>query len=294
MPFFAPKFCQKHLKIHVCSEGDIRSTLNERENSIASKVRRLHGTQTEEEKAAENAKRVKLQMGGGFNSILENAKKKNEQDKKETSFLEETVEVKKEVINDRISRLRNAALNDGASLPKTPPIPPTTPTPKKEITPKTTEVKEEINPVSSPSPSSKSVKEDNVKEVIKSTPSVKKSLDKLDKTYSENDLKKIVAEAVKMALTEAGVVKKTTTKVKAKKSSIKKGVVKKTTKKVVAKPATKKAAAKSSTTTKRAPIAKLAAKPATKKITVKSGSKNKTVVVKKSVASKKMLAKKKK
>jgi hypothetical protein len=79
--FEAPRFCPKHLKIHVCEEMDVTKKVKDAEGEIGARVRRLHGTQTEEEMATEAAKQAPA--AGSIGAILAAAKNKIAETKKQ-------------------------------------------------------------------------------------------------------------------------------------------------------------------------------------------------------------------
>ncbi|ARU91571.1 hypothetical protein SCLARK_00968 [Spiroplasma clarkii] len=129
MGAFAPKFCSIHLKIHVCDEQQVSKKLSNIENDLSAKVRRLHGVQTEEEIAAELAK--KQDAPGTFGAILAEAKAKAAKQKQELSQqgnnAEEGKVVSEEEVSSRMAALR-AKMQGGSPSPTNQDIPLSTPT----------------------------------------------------------------------------------------------------------------------------------------------------------------------
>ncbi|AHI53887.1 hypothetical protein SSABA_v1c04800 [Spiroplasma sabaudiense Ar-1343] len=71
-----PKFCNIHQVIHICENMDPMFLVKKEEEKLASKVRRLHGKQTEEELEVERLKNAKNTVKkGSLADILANAKK---------------------------------------------------------------------------------------------------------------------------------------------------------------------------------------------------------------------------
>ncbi|QBQ07712.1 hypothetical protein SGLAD_v1c05130 [Spiroplasma gladiatoris] len=119
MPQFSPKFCPIHLKIHVCDNQDISKKIIEIEGDLGAKVRRLHGTQTEEEIALEAKKRKKHQNApGSLGDILAKAKAKVAAEKAKFAQdnkddINEDNTISEAEIGDRMAALRAKAMSGG-------------------------------------------------------------------------------------------------------------------------------------------------------------------------------------
>ncbi|WP_338973059.1 hypothetical protein [Spiroplasma endosymbiont of Panorpa germanica] len=74
-----PKFCNIHQVIHICENMDPMFKVKEEEAKLASKVRRLHGKQTEEEIEAERQK--SMPQKGSLAAILASAKENIQKEK---------------------------------------------------------------------------------------------------------------------------------------------------------------------------------------------------------------------
>jgi hypothetical protein len=126
--FEAPRFCPKHLKIHVCEEMDVTKKVKDAEGEIGARVRRLHGTQTEEEMATEAAKQAPA--AGSIGAILAAAKNKIAETKKQIKDQEidsTTKAVSQDEVNDRMAalkaRMAGGAPAGGGDLPPSAPRP---------------------------------------------------------------------------------------------------------------------------------------------------------------------------
>ncbi|QGS51952.1 hypothetical protein [Spiroplasma tabanidicola] len=121
MAQFSPKFCSIHLKIHVCENQDITKKVSEIEGDLGAKVRRLHGTQTEEELQLEAKKQEKFKNApGSLGDILAKAKAKVAAEKakfeKESNKKEDEGNVVTEAeIGDRMAALRAKMTGDTLS-----------------------------------------------------------------------------------------------------------------------------------------------------------------------------------
>ncbi|QEH61884.1 hypothetical protein SCHIN_v1c06870 [Spiroplasma chinense] len=129
MAAFSPKFCSVHLAIHVCELQDITSQVKGIENDLGAKVRRLHGTQTEEERLAEEAKRQ--HAPGTLGDILAKAKQKNQEEKEKFgggNGDDQMTAVPEEEITDRMAALRRRMMGGGAEpAPTAQDLPPSQP-----------------------------------------------------------------------------------------------------------------------------------------------------------------------
>ncbi|AUB31654.1 hypothetical protein [Spiroplasma floricola] len=116
MSGFAPKFCPTHLQIHVCELQNVFEKNKKIEDKLSAKVRRLHGTQTEEELAIEKSKRKDKE--GTLGDILAKAKKKIKADKEALAKNDvETKPASEEEIGDRMAALRAKMSGEPSSSP---------------------------------------------------------------------------------------------------------------------------------------------------------------------------------
>ncbi|AKU79724.1 hypothetical protein [Spiroplasma turonicum] len=111
-PLSTPKFCQKHLKIHVCEEQNIFKKSESVEKSLSEKVRRLHGIQTEEEinKQKKNSK----PKPGTIEYILSKAKANIKKEKAKIKNLPEEegiTKIDESELTTRMESLKNKLLN---------------------------------------------------------------------------------------------------------------------------------------------------------------------------------------
>ncbi|AHI52917.1 hypothetical protein [Spiroplasma culicicola] len=119
MGAFSPKFCPTHLTIHVCDLQDITKKVASIEDDLGAKVRRLHGTQTEEEVEAAAAKRK--HQPGSLGDILEKAKQKAAQEREKVNLTggvagdDAMIPVPESEITDRMAALRAKMMGGGAS-----------------------------------------------------------------------------------------------------------------------------------------------------------------------------------
>ncbi|ASP28250.1 hypothetical protein SCORR_v1c04780 [Spiroplasma corruscae] len=111
-PISTPKFCQKHMKIHVCKEQDIFKQNESIEKMLNEKVRRLHGIQTEEEILKQSIK--SKPKPGTIEYILKNAKEKIKKEKAKLNLEDnndEIVKVDESDLTTRMETLRLKLLN---------------------------------------------------------------------------------------------------------------------------------------------------------------------------------------
>ncbi|AUM62683.1 hypothetical protein [Spiroplasma monobiae] len=114
MAGFAPKFCPTHLQIHVCELQNVFNKNKTIEDDLGAKVRRLHGTQTEEELAQQESKRK--HQPGTLGDILAKARQKIDQEKETIAQNDPDNKVASgEEINDRMAALRAKMM--GGSTP---------------------------------------------------------------------------------------------------------------------------------------------------------------------------------
>ncbi|WP_338984297.1 hypothetical protein [Spiroplasma endosymbiont of Diplazon laetatorius] len=116
MSGFAPKFCPTHLQIHVCDLQNVFNKNKTIEEDLGAKVRRLHGTQTEEEIAEQESKRK--HQPGTLGDILAKARQKIDAEKETISQNDPDNKVASgEEINDRMAALRAKMMGGSAPPP---------------------------------------------------------------------------------------------------------------------------------------------------------------------------------
>ncbi|QHX36693.1 hypothetical protein [Spiroplasma sp. BIUS-1] len=116
MAGFAPKFCPTHLQIHVCDLQNVFNKNKTIEEDLGAKVRRLHGTQTEEEIAQEQSKRK--HQPGTLGDILAKARQKIDLEKETIAQNDPENKVASgEEINDRMAALRAKMMGGSAPSP---------------------------------------------------------------------------------------------------------------------------------------------------------------------------------
>lgn len=185
MAVFAPRFCSKHLKIHICEDLTVTVQLETAENDISAKVRRMHGIQTEED-ISKVRKKIRSKVGG-FENILTRAKKTIEKNKRKLGLKNEAEigsPISKEQANDRMNDLKNRIL--GIS-------PPTPPKIKKQASkPRTTKkVADGASKPPKPTPKATTATKTSVK---------KKTEQKL---FTEKETQDLIEHAVRIALDNA-------------------------------------------------------------------------------------------
>ncbi|AGR42146.1 hypothetical protein [Spiroplasma diminutum] len=238
MAGFAPKFCPTHLQIHVCDLQNVFNKNKSIEEELGAKVRRLHGTQTEEELAEENNKRK--HQPGTLGDILAKAKEKIRNDKGdfEDSDPDNKI-VSGEEINDRMAALRVKMM--GGSSPSTSDSSPSNSdlseiiqnaqnyqkeNPEKPYIPpiRSNMDEKDDNSLSSSNPSNNLEPDDlNQAEIAdesisKTIPKVKetkeKNIESSDKLFSQEETQELIQLAVKEALKQVGIIGDDEVKVK--------------------------------------------------------------------------------
>ncbi|AGR41218.1 hypothetical protein [Spiroplasma taiwanense] len=195
MSSFAPKFCPTHLKIHVCELQNVFNKNKEIEEDIGAKVRRLHGTQTEEELKVEDKKREHLP--GTLGDILEKAKQRIQEQKNIVGIDNVNEEIGQVVIEseigDRMAALRAKMSGDSPlSSEEENLVPPIT---KKAI--KKSSIKKETN--------SKNLSTNLVKKNAnaKKATTTKENREKL---FTKEETQELIQDAVKEALIQVGII----------------------------------------------------------------------------------------